>query len=88
MTMIHMVLFLMQREFIHYRSNLIVVLKDMFHSLHKLEAVGLVQTFLADNVFNNIIVFKLLQVPSADKFFATPLLASLLKEKSWQPNLS
>ena len=36
-------------------------LKDMFHSLHKLEAVGLVQTFLADNVFNNIIVFKLLQ---------------------------
>ena len=37
-------------------------LKDMFHSLHKLEAVGLVQTFLADNVFNNIIVFKLLQL--------------------------
>lgn len=60
-------------------------LKDMFHSLHKLEAVGLVQTFLADNVFNNIIVFKLLQVPSADKFFATPLLASLLKEKVGSP---
>lgn len=56
-------------------------LKTMFTSLHKLEAVGLVQTFLSDNVFNNVIVFKLLKVPSADKFFATPLLASLLKEK-------
>lgn len=56
-------------------------LKQMFNSLHKLEAVGLVQTYLSDNVFNNILVFKLLQVPSADKFFATPLLASLLKEK-------
>lgn len=56
-------------------------LKQMFNSLHKLEAVGLVQTYLSDNVFNNILVFKLMQVPSADKFFATPLLASLLKEK-------
>lgn len=56
-------------------------LKQMFSSLHKLEAVGLVQTFLSDNVFNNVLVFKLLQIPSADKFFATPLLASLLKEK-------
>lgn len=43
-------------------------LKTMFTSLHKLEAVGLVQTFLSDNVFNNVIVFKLLKVPSADKF--------------------
>ncbi|NRO45245.1 replication initiation and membrane attachment family protein [Lactobacillus helveticus] len=56
-------------------------LKQLFNSLHKLEAVGLVQTFLSDNVFNNVLVFKLLQVPAADKFFATPLLASLLKEK-------
>lgn len=56
-------------------------LKQLFDSLHKLEAVGLVQTFLSDNVFNNVLVFKLLQVPAADKFFATPLLASLLKEK-------
>lgn len=56
-------------------------LKTMFGALHKLEAVGLVQTYLSDNVFNNILVFKLLQVPSADKFFATQLLASLLKEK-------
>lgn len=56
-------------------------LKQMFRSLHKLEAVGLVQTYLSDNVFNNVLVFKLLKVPNADKFFATPLLASLLKEK-------
>lgn len=56
-------------------------LKQLFDSLHKLEAVGLVQTLLSNNVFNNVLVFKLLQVPAADKFFATPLLASLLKEK-------
>ncbi|MDN5583622.1 MAG: DnaD domain protein [Lactobacillus sp.] len=60
-------------------------LKQLFNSLHKLEAVGLVQTFLSDNVFNNVLVFKLLQVPVADKFFATPLLASLLKEKVGVP---
>lgn len=60
-------------------------LKQLFSSLHKLEAVGLVQTFLSDNVFNNVLVFKLLQVPAADKFFATPLLASLLKEKVGVP---
>lgn len=60
-------------------------LKQLFNSLHKLEAVGLVQTFLSDNVFNNVLVFKLLQVPAADKFFATPLLASLLKEKVGVP---
>ncbi|KRK28155.1 replication initiation and membrane attachment family protein [Lactobacillus acidophilus] len=56
-------------------------LKQMFNSLHKLEAVGLVQTYLSDNVFNNILVFKLLKIPSSDNFFSTPLLASLLKEK-------
>ncbi|MCT0192790.1 chromosome replication initiation protein [Lactobacillus helveticus] len=60
-------------------------LKQLFNSLHKLEAVGLVQTFLSDNVFNNVLVFKLLHVPVADKFFATPLLASLLKEKVGVP---
>lgn len=60
-------------------------LKQLFNSLHKLEAVGLVQTFLSNNVFNNVLVFKLLQVPAADKFFATPLLASLLKEKVGVP---
>lgn len=56
-------------------------LRKLFRALHKLEAVGLVKTYLSDNVFNNILVFKLFKVPSADKFFATQLLASLLKEK-------
>ena len=60
-------------------------LKQMFNSLHKLEAVGLVQTYLSDNVFNNILVFKLLKIPSSDNFFSTPLLASLLKEKVGVP---
>ena len=56
-------------------------LKDLFMSLHKLEAVGLVQTFLVDNTVNKVLVFKLLKVPSSQEFFATSLLASLLKEK-------
>ena len=29
-------------------------LKELFRSLHKLEGVGLVQTFLADNVVNQV----------------------------------
>lgn len=44
-------------------------LRKLFRALHKLEAVGLVKTYLSDNVFNNILVFKLFKVPSADKFF-------------------
>lgn len=56
-------------------------LKELFSSLHKLEAVGLVQTFLVDNVVNKVLVFKLLKVPGSEEFFATPLLSSLLKEK-------
>lgn len=56
-------------------------LKELFRSLHKLEAVGLVQTLLVNNVVNKVLAFKLLKVPSAQEFFATPLLASLLKEK-------
>lgn len=56
-------------------------LKLLFRSLHKLEAVGLVQTYLVDNVVNQILAFKLLKVPSSQEFFSTQLLASLLKEK-------
>lgn len=56
-------------------------LKQLFISLHRLEAVGLVKTFLSDSVFNKILVFKLLKIPSSDNFFATPLLTSLLREK-------
>lgn len=56
-------------------------LKDLSTSLHKLEGVGLVKTYLVENTVNQIVVFQLLKVPSAKEFFATPLLASLLKEK-------
>lgn len=56
-------------------------LKDMFLALHKLEAVGLVKTYLADSIINKIIIFQLMNVPSAQDFFSTALLASLLKEK-------
>lgn len=59
-------------------------LKELFRSLHKLEAVGLIQSFLVDNVVNQVLAFKLLKVPDAQEFFATPLLASLLKEKIGQ----
>lgn len=56
-------------------------LKKLFNSLHKLEATGLVKTYLVNNVVNEVLAFKLLNVPSAAEYFGTPLLASLLKEK-------
>lgn len=56
-------------------------LKQLFAALHRLEAVGLVQTYLTNNAVRQILVFKLLRVPSSAEFFATPLLASYLKEK-------
>lgn len=56
-------------------------LRDLFTSLHRLEAVGLVQTYLVDNQVNKLLAFKLLKVPNSQEFFATSLLASLLKEK-------
>lgn len=61
-------------------------LRKMFSALHRLEAVGLIQTFLADNVVRKVLVFKMLKVPSSADFFATPLLASLLKEKIGDSN--
>lgn len=56
-------------------------LKQLFTALHRLEAVGLVQTYLTDSKVSQVLVFKLLRVPAAAEFFATPLLASYLKEK-------
>ncbi|RVU70565.1 MULTISPECIES: DnaD domain protein [Lactobacillus] len=56
-------------------------LKDFFQALHKLEGVGLVQTFLVDNEVTKVLVFRLLKVQTAQEFFSTALLASLLKEK-------
>lgn len=55
--------------------------KDLFNELHKLEATGLVQTFLVDNKVNQVLAFRLTKVPSAREFFSTELLASYLKEK-------
>lgn len=56
-------------------------LLKLFDSLHKLEAVGLVKTYLSDTVVGKTILFRLLKVPQAKEFFATPLLSSLLREK-------
>lgn len=56
-------------------------LLQLFDSLHKLEAVGLVKTYLSDTVVGKTILFRLLKVPQAQEFFATPLLSSLLREK-------
>lgn len=56
-------------------------LLKLFKSLHKLEAVGLVKTYLSDTMVGKTILFRLLKVPQAQEFFATPLLASLLREK-------
>ncbi|MGO2722401.1 MAG: DnaD domain protein [Lactobacillus sp.] len=56
-------------------------LQTFFQALHRLEAVGLVKTFLQHNVHGDVLVFSVQQVPSASAFFATSLLASLLKEK-------
>ncbi|RMC49443.1 DnaD domain protein [Lactobacillus sp. ESL0225] len=57
-------------------------LKSLFIALHKLEAVGLVQTKLLDNkIMGQVLTFRLAEVPSSSEFFATTLLASLLKEK-------
>ncbi|BDR60745.1 DnaD domain protein [Lactobacillus xylocopicola] len=56
--------------------------KSLFAALHKLEAVGLVQTRLANNeIMGEVLLFQLTSVPSSSEFFATALLASLLKEK-------
>lgn len=70
----------------HLQEQMNCSLRRMFSALHKLEAVGLIQTFLADSVVRQVLVFKMLRVPRSTDFFATPLLASLLKEKVGQSN--
>lgn len=56
-------------------------LKDLFTALHKLEAVGLIQTYLVENKISQVICFKVRQVPPASDYFADSLLVSLLKQK-------
>lgn len=56
-------------------------LEQLFSALHKLEATGLVRTFLSKNIHMELLVFRLQKVPSSSEFFATSLLSSLLREK-------
>lgn len=57
-------------------------LKDLFGSLHRLEATGLVKTYVGENpILGEVIIFKLQSVPTAHEFFKTFLLSSLLLEK-------
>lgn len=57
-------------------------LKSLFIALHKLEGTGMIQTRMIENkIMGQVLVFQLAKVPSSNEFFATPLLASLLKEK-------
>ncbi|AWM75583.1 DnaD domain protein [Lactobacillus kullabergensis] len=57
-------------------------IKKLFGALHKLEAVGLIQTRLLDNqIMGHVLCFEIKNVPASSEFFSTALLASLLKEK-------
>ena len=57
-------------------------LKNIFSSIHQLEAVGLLKTYLGQNpILGDVLIFKLLKVPSAGQFFNTFLLSSLLQER-------
>lgn len=57
-------------------------IKKLLPALHKLEAVGLIESRLLDNqIMGQVLCFELKNVPSSSEFFATALLASLLKEK-------
>lgn len=61
-------------------------LRDLFLALHKLEAVGLVKTYLKKTMVGQTILFRLLKVPQSKEFFSTPLLSSLLREKIGSTN--
>lgn len=57
-------------------------LKDLFDSLHRLEATGLVKTYIGQNpILGEVIIFRLQTIPTAQEFFRTFLLSSLLLEK-------
>lgn len=56
-------------------------LPALYQALHKLEATGLVDSFLVDSLGQKILAFQIQQVADPAAFFATPLLSSLLREK-------
>lgn len=57
-------------------------LKNIFSSIHQLEAVGLIKTYLGKNpILGEVLIFKMLKVPTASEFFNTFLLSSLLQER-------
>ncbi|WEB31177.1 DnaD domain protein [Lactobacillus mulieris] len=59
-----------------------IKLEDIFNSLHKLEATGLVKTFHGEMLgVGDYLAFQLVDVPEASEFFKTLLLSSLLLEK-------
>lgn len=59
-----------------------IKLEDIFNSLHKLEATGLVKTFHGEMLgVGDYLAFQLVDVPEASEFFKTLLLNSLLLEK-------
>lgn len=57
-------------------------LKNLFTTIHHLEAVGLLKTFIGQNpVLGDVIIFQLLSIPTPQEFFSTFLLSSLLRER-------
>lgn len=57
-------------------------LTKLFAACHRLEAAGLLKTYVKTNpVLGETIIFQLIEVPSAAEFFDTFLLSSLLLEK-------
>lgn len=61
-------------------------LKDLFDNLHRLEGIGLVKTFVGTNpILGEVIIFRLQKVPTAQEFFGTFLLSSLLLERVGTP---
>lgn len=57
-------------------------LNDIFTDLHKLEASGLIRSFLSEvPTIGKVLIFQLNEIPSAHTFFRTYLISSLLLEK-------
>lgn len=69
------------KQITYLQESLDVSLPDLLRALHKLEATGLVETYISQSLQQKTLAFKLHPVSSPAAFFGTPLLASLLREK-------